>query len=76
MGTGMELLVMPKPKGRPKTSERDDVTVKIDRALVGMAKLIATRQGTTVAELLSEMLKAPLDRAYGQMLRELEADKR
>jgi hypothetical protein len=43
---------------------------------VGMAKLIATRQGTTVAELLSEMLKAPLDRAYGQMLRELDADKR
>ncbi len=75
MQTGMELLAMANPRGRPK-SERDDVTVKIDRSLVGMAKLIATRRGVTVAELLSEMLKSPLDRAYAQMLRELEVEKK
>ena len=57
MGTGMELLIMPKPKGRPKTSDRDDVTVKIDRALVGMAKLIATRQGINSSALFRVMAR-------------------
>jgi hypothetical protein len=59
-------------KGRPKRSERDDVTVKVDRTLVGKAKLIATHRGISVAELLTEMLLAPVDRAYAQMLRDLE----
>jgi hypothetical protein len=63
---------MAKPKGRPRRSERDDVTVKIDRALVGKAKLIATHRGIPVAELLSDLVKGPLDKTYGAMLRELE----
>jgi len=66
-------LVVGRPKGRPKRSEREDVTVKIDRKLVGKAKLIATHQGVSVAELLSDLLDVPLDRAYGQMLRDIEA---
>lgn len=49
------------------------VTVKLDRALVGKAKLIATHRGIAAAELLSELLRVPIDRAYAQMLRELEA---
>jgi hypothetical protein len=73
MSTGAELLAMPKPRGRPKMSSRQDVTVKIDRTLVGKAKLIATHRGVPVAELLSDLLQAPIDRAYAQMLRELEA---
>jgi hypothetical protein len=52
--------------------ERDDVTVKLDRTLVGKAKLVATHRGVPVAELLSELARAPLDRAYAQMLRDLE----
>jgi hypothetical protein len=64
---------MPKPKGRPKRSERNDVSVKVDRTLVGKAKLIATHRGIPLAELLTELLGAPVDRAYAQMLRELEA---
>jgi hypothetical protein len=68
-----DTMVKAKPKGRPKRSERDDVTVKIDRALVGKAKLIATHQGVPVAELLSDLVKGPLDKTYAMMLRELEA---
>jgi hypothetical protein len=64
-----------KKRGRPKTSERNDVSVKVDRTLVGKAKLIATHRGISVAELFSEMLKAPIDKAYAQMLRELEGQK-
>ena len=61
-----------KKRGRPKTSERHDVTVKVDRRLVGKAKLIATHRGISVAELLTELLDGPVDRAYVAMLRELE----
>lgn len=63
---------MAKGRGRPKTSERDDSTVKVDRTLLGKAKLIATNRGIPVAELLSEMLAAPIDKGYAQMLRDLE----
>jgi hypothetical protein len=49
------------------------VTVKVDRTLVGKAKLIATHRGISVAELFTEALGGPIDRAYAQMLRELEA---
>lgn len=63
---------MAKPKGRPKRSERDDVTVKINRALVGKAKLVATHWGMTVAELLSGLLQGPVDKVYSEMLQELE----
>jgi hypothetical protein len=63
---------MAKRRGRPKRSERDDVTVKIDRAVKGKAELVATHRGTTVAALLSDLVAAPLDRAYLEMIRELE----
>ena len=64
-----------KQRGRPKTSERNDVSVKVDRTIVGKAKLIATHRGISVAELFTDMLKLPVDKAYAQMLRELEAQK-
>lgn len=61
---------MAKRRGRPE-SGRDDVTVKLDRAVVAKAKLIAAHRGTTVAELLTEAVKGPIDRLYLAMLREL-----
>jgi hypothetical protein len=70
----MEMVVemprMAKKTGRPK-GVRDDVTVKIDRKLATMAKVIAGRRGVSSAELLSETLRGPLDRAYAQLVREL-----
>jgi hypothetical protein len=71
MNTGAGTATMAK-RGRPKTSERDDTTVKIDRAIVGKAKLIAAHKGVSVAELFSDMLRKPVDQAYIAMLRELE----
>ena len=63
---------MAKPKGRPKKSERNDRTVKVDQRIVGKAELIAKHQGISLAEFLSKALEAPVDKAYLQMLRELE----
>lgn len=62
---------MARAKGKP--SERDDIAVKIDKRIVGKARLIATHQGVSVAELLSSLLSQPVDKAYAQMLKDLEA---
>jgi hypothetical protein len=75
MATLLEPRTMAKRRGRPKESERDDVTVKLDRKLVGKSKLVATHRGVSVAELLSGLLEGPVDRAYAQMLRDLEASR-
>jgi hypothetical protein len=54
------------------TPDLDPVKVQIDRALIGMAKMIATHRGISLAELLSETLRTPIEKAYAQMLRDLE----
>jgi hypothetical protein len=69
----LERTTVAKGRGRPRT-ERDDVTVKLDRAIVGKAKAVARHKGTTVAEMLSEILRVPVNKSYAAMLRELEGD--
>lgn len=49
--------------GRPKSS-RDDMTVKIDRAVVARAHYIARVRGITVAEYLTEALRPIVDRDF------------
>jgi hypothetical protein len=62
---------MGRPKG--KRTERDDVAVKVDRAIVGKAKMVATHLGISVAELLSDAAKPTIDKAYAQMIRDLDS---
>lgn len=62
--------VMARAKG--KKSERDDIAVKMDRATVNKAKMVATHRGVSAAEILSEIAKPGVDKAYAQMLRELD----
>lgn len=59
-------------RARGKKSDRDDVAVKINRTVVGKARLVATHRGISVAELLTELVRAPVDKVYAQMLRDLE----
>jgi hypothetical protein len=66
---------MARRRGRP-AGERDDVSVKLDRAVVGKARAVATHEGTTLAEFLTEMVRGQVDRKYAQMLRELEASEK
>jgi hypothetical protein len=54
---------------------RNDVTVKMDRALADRVRLVATFRKVSVAELLGELISEPLSRAYGTMLRALEREK-
>lgn len=61
-----------KKMGRPK-GDRDDVTVKIDRKLATRAKVLAGHRGISSAELISTLLQGPLDKAYRQMTKEMDA---
>lgn len=53
--------------GRPK-GDRNDVSTRIDRRIVGMARVVATHRGVTIAELLSETLEEPIERAYLELM--------
>lgn len=75
MEVALQEALMARPKGRPKKSERDDVSVKLDRSIVGMAKVIATSRGIPLAELLSEILDGPISRAYAVRMQELKDKK-
>jgi hypothetical protein len=68
-------LKMPKSPGRPK-GDRDDVTIRVSRALASKLKAIANDRGNTVAEVADELFATVLDRAYAQMLRRLEGEDR
>ena len=72
MAATAELQAMAKSRGRPRV-DRDDVTVKLDRVMASRAKAIANFRGIPVAELLSDIVRVPIDKAYAQMIRELDA---
>lgn len=67
----LERPAMGRPKGRPKKSERDDIVVKVDRAVVSQARRIAEFKGITVAEVISEAARANVAKAFLSMLRDL-----
>jgi hypothetical protein len=68
-------LMSKKAQGRPR-GDRDDVTVKVDRSLVARAKVIAARREVSLAKLLSDWLEGPLESAWDEMVREMDAAKR
>lgn len=70
-----ETATMAKRRGRPKSSERDDVTVRVDRRVKIRAEAVADFKGIPLAELLTEILRGPVDREFSRMVRELERDK-
>jgi hypothetical protein len=64
---------MSRPKGRPKSSERDDVTVKIDRAVASMARMVASVRGVPLVEYLSEAARTVVERDFAKEMRRLSA---
>lgn len=51
--------------GRPKT-DRDDVTVKMDRTVVARARYVADIRGMTLAEFLTEGVRPFVDREFAK----------
>jgi hypothetical protein len=52
--------------------QRQDVSIKFDRILAAKARQIALARGAPMAEYLSELSRAAIDRDYAKLLRELE----
>ena len=46
-------------------------SVKLDKAVVVQAKILAAREGTSIGDLLSDMLQTPITKAYRRMLCEI-----
>lgn len=65
---------MAKKMGRPRSSVRDDTSIKFDRRLARRAKMIAGARGISTAEYLSEMTRPMIDRDYVEMMRELDGE--
>jgi hypothetical protein len=63
---------MAKQRGRPRKSERNDMTVRIERRLATMLKSLAEYHGIAAAELLSGYARPAIERAFAQMMQELE----
>lgn len=64
---------MAKKAGRPK-GDRNDVSVRIDKRVVGMARFVATHRGVTIAELLSSTLEGPIEREYIKLVAKADRD--
>ena len=64
---------MAKRRGRPKT-ERNDVSVKLDRGVVSRAKIVAAARGLTLAEYLSELTRGPVDRDFVKEMQRVQAE--
>ena len=58
-------------KDMPSISD-EYISVKIDKAIVAQARMIAAREGKSISDLLSDMLVQPITKAYGRLLRETE----
>jgi hypothetical protein len=58
---------------RSDKSKRDDMPVKIERAIWQQAKVICASRGIPMAELLSDLLRPIIEREYHKTLKKLQA---
>lgn len=52
--------------GRPKSSDRDDVTVRIDRGIAAKARYVAEVRGISLAEYLTTITTGQVDRDFAR----------
>ena len=61
-------------KGRPKKSEREDGVTRYDKKLMAKARQVAISRGISLAEYLSEITRATVDRDYARLLRDIDKE--
>lgn len=72
MVTTTEHPVMAKARGRPKRSVRNDRTARIDATILGWAEMVARARGISVAEYLSETLRAPVAKDFVRVMEQMK----
>lgn len=65
---------MAKAKGRPPSGKpwNEGKAVRLDPALVSMARAVATSRGVTIGQYLGPMMEGNVKRDYAAMLKDLE----
>jgi len=64
-GRAMQTLAPNRPMGRKKSeTPRNDATAKVDAGILEKAKFVALDEGKPLAELLSDMLRDPVEKRY------------
>jgi hypothetical protein len=71
-----ELKPMAKKMGRPKSSDRDDATARIDRGVLAKARMVANARKISVAEYLTDLLHGQVDRDFLKEMKKLEGDQK
>jgi hypothetical protein len=61
---------MAKKRGRPVSSDRDDVVIRVDRQVVKRLRYLADSRGVTVAEMASDFLRPIVDREFDKLMSE------
>jgi hypothetical protein len=60
--------------GRPKSADRKDGSVRIDRAVLGKIQWLAKDQGVTVSEYLTDLVRGPVEREFGRRAKKLQGE--
>lgn len=63
-----------RPKGRPKRSERNDRTARIDSTVLGWVEMIAKAKGITVAEYLTETVRGPAQKDFARLMEQMRKE--
>lgn len=58
-----------KKMGRPPTSDRDDTVVRLDRRVAAKAKYVASTRNIPIAEYLTELIRALVDRDFDRAVK-------
>ena len=61
-----------KGAGRPKSVERKDASVRIDRAVLGKIQWLAKDKGVTVSEYLTDLVRGPVEREFVRRSKKLQ----
>jgi hypothetical protein len=70
-----ERMPMARPKGRPKVSERNDRTARVDATILGWAEMVARAKGISLAEYLSETLRGPVAKDFAKVMEQMKGEK-
>jgi hypothetical protein len=61
-----------KGSGRPKSADRKEGSVRIDRAVLGKIQWLAKDQGVPVSEYLTDLVRGPVEREFGRRAKKLQ----
>ena len=60
-----------RPKRKRSSAPRNDALVRVEAEIIEQAKLVVLLEGGTLAELISDLIRSPIERRYRASLARL-----